>query len=255
MTTSTMIRNISLYIKRAEEDHNEEYIKSAFSRTYYGDVKSVKFIPKEDQYGNKYNGVIVHFNKWYSTVQVKKLFEDMSKASDGIYRLYHDASNGRYWNVMEYTDFNNLSEVLICDELANIQALYKKNINENDENNEYIQQLEKLLGSMATQMNYLQKQIVDAEKKAYTFENNCNQLCLRNAELLCQLNEKDIEVSKAKQEAFKTSLENANLKCRLEKAEQENNDTKNILHYVDNECLEMKGMLMQYKFANDLNII
>jgi hypothetical protein len=254
MTTFTSIRNISLYIKRAEEDHNEEYIKTAFSRIYYGDVKSVRFIPKEDQYGNKYNGVIVHFDKWYSTVQVKKLFEDMSKANDGICRLYHDTANGRYWNVMEYTDFNNLSEVLICDELANIQALYKKNV-QNDENNEYIKQLEKLLGSMASQMNYLQKQIVDAEKKVYTFENNCSQLYLRNADLLCQMNEKDIEVTKAKQEAFKSGLENANLKCRLEKAEQEINDTKNILHYIDNECLEMRGMLMQNKFANDLNIV
>jgi len=246
------IRNISLYIKRAEADQDEEYIKTALAKSFYGDVKSVKFIAKEDHYGNKYNGVIVHFDKWYSTVQVKKLFEDMTKAADGICRLYHDASNGRYWNVMEYTDFNNLSEVLICDELTNIQTLYK---NENDENNEYIQQLEKLLGSMASQMSYLQKQKVDAEQKAYTFENNCNQLCLRNAELLCQLNEKDIELAKAKQESFKAGLENANLKCRLEKAEQEIYDTNNILHYVDNECLEMKGMLMQHKFANDFNIV
>lgn len=242
------IRNISLYIKRAEEDQSEEYIKTAFSKSYYGDVKSVKFIPKEDQYGNKYNGVIVHFDKWYSTVQVKKLFEDLSKSTDGICRLYHDPSNGRYWNVMEYTDFNNLSEVLICDELTNIQTLYK------DNNNEYIVQLEKLVSSMASQMSYLQKQIVEAEKKNYNAENILTNLTLRNAELLCQMSEKDIEVTKAKQETLKLTLENANLKCRLEKAEQENNDTRNILHYVDNECLEMKAMLMQHKFESSVSI-
>ena len=230
------IRNISLYIKRAEEDQSEEYIKTAFSKSYYGDVKSVKFIPKEDQYGNKYNGVIVHFDKWYSTVQVKKLFEDLSKSTDGICRLYHDSNNGRYWNVMEYTDFNNLSEVLICDELTNIQTLYK------DNNNEYIVQLEKLVSSMASQMSYLQKQIAEVEKKNYNAENIITNLTLRNAELLCQMSEKDIEVTKAKQETLKLTLENANLNCRLEKAEQENNDTRNILHYVDNECLEMKAM-------------
>jgi hypothetical protein len=248
----TSIRNISLYIKRAEADQDEEYIKTAFAKAYYGDVKSVKFIPKEDQYGNKYNGVIVHFDRWYSTVQVRKLFEELSKANDGICRLYHDVLNSRYWNVMEYTDVNNLSEVLICDELQNIQTLYKQE--NNNQNQEYIDQLEKLVSSMASQMGFLQKQLKQTEEKLYITEINTSQVCLKNAELLCQLNEKDIEVSRAKQETLKLTLENANLRYCLEKAEQEINDTQNILHYVDNECLEMKSMLLQSKLESKLTI-
>uniref|UniRef100_A0A6C0IU01 Uncharacterized protein n=1 Tax=viral metagenome TaxID=1070528 RepID=A0A6C0IU01_9ZZZZ len=252
--SNTTIKNVSLYIKRAEESHNEEYIKNAFAKTFHGDVKSTKFIPKEDQYGTKYNGVIVHFDKWYSSNQVKKLFEDLAKSSDGICRLYHDTNNNRYWNVMEYTDINNLSEILICDELTNIQSLYKNKDNENNKDNEYINQLEKLVSSMACQMNYLQKQILESEQKINHANIANTQLCLRNGDLLCQMTEKDIEVAKAKQECFKVTLENAMLKSRLENADQEINDMNNILHYVDNECLEMKTMMLQSKMESELRI-
>lgn len=242
MTATTSIKNVSLYIKRAEEAQDETYIKTAFAKSFYGDVKSIKFIPKEDHYGTKYNGVIVHFDKWYSSNQVKKLFEDLTKSTDGICRLYHD--NNRYWNVMEYTDVNNLSEILICDELTNIQALYK---DQNQGNDEYTIQLEKLVSSMACQMNYLQKQLIDSQQQVKDANIATTNMCLRNGELLCQLNEKDLELAEEKRKQFNITWENTKLKSCLYDANQEINDMKNVLQYVDNECLEMKTMLLEKK--------
>jgi hypothetical protein len=182
---------------------------------------------------------------------VKKLFEELSKSADGICRLYHDAVNGRYWNVMEYTDLNNLQEVLICDELTNIQTLYKP---KNNEENEYITQLEKLVSSMASQMNYLQKQLIESKEETAKAELMNTQWGLRNGELLCQLTEKDIEVTNVKQHFFKLSFDNQLLKSQLTDANQEINDLKNIINYVDNECLEMKTLLIEKKLGAELHI-
>ena len=69
------IEGITLYIKRAEEHHTKEYIVESFSKNDIGKVSNTTFIKKYNDNGNSYNGVIVEFERWTMSPNVKKLFD------------------------------------------------------------------------------------------------------------------------------------------------------------------------------------
>ena len=77
------IKNIMLYIKRAEQHHTKEFITNAFSSNNIGNVRDVRFIKKNDNCGKEYNGVVVIFEHWNMNSLVKSLFDQMSNSKDG----------------------------------------------------------------------------------------------------------------------------------------------------------------------------
>lgn len=236
---------VSIYIKRAEENHDAEYISLALANSQYGVVKSIKFLPKEDYMGKKYNGAIVQFERWFSTPQVKKLFSEMAVSQDGTTRLYHDVFNSRYWHVMEFKSVIS-EEYIECDELTNIQSLYKSDINE------YVKQMEKLVESMSAQMYYYQNQIRILENKNMELEEKHTYQSLVNGDLLCQLDEKEAHITSFDWKNKMLEIENAGLKEKAKNLEQETNDSMNILNYVNEEAIQMKRMLETYKLSSKL---
>ena len=58
--------NKSLFIKRAEDYQNKEFIFNVFHKKNIGKVNDVTFIKKQNNVGKSYNGVIVTFEKWYN---------------------------------------------------------------------------------------------------------------------------------------------------------------------------------------------
>jgi len=234
---------VSIYIKRAEENQDSEYISLALANSQYGVVKSIKFLPKEDHMGKKYNGAIVQFERWFTTPQVKKLFSEMAVSQDGTTRLYHDVFNSRYWHVMEFKSAIS-EEYIECDELTNIQSLYKS------DTNEYVKQMEKLVETMAAQMYYYQNQIRILEQKNMELEEKHTYQSLVNGDLLCQLDEKEAHITAFEWKNKVLEMEKAGLQERAKNYEEEARDANNILNYVNEEALQMKLMLETYKLSS-----
>lgn len=90
----------SLYIKRAESNQTEEYIKKALSN--YGIVESVEFIQKSNDKGQKYNGVIVLFKQWNFNNLVEDLWKELHANVDANVKIFHGPRNSKFWMVTEY---------------------------------------------------------------------------------------------------------------------------------------------------------
>jgi hypothetical protein len=90
----------SLYIKRAETNQTEEYIKQALSN--YGIVDSLEFIQKSNDKGQKYNGVIVLFKQWNFNNLVEDLWKELHANVDANVKFYHGPRNSKFWMVTEY---------------------------------------------------------------------------------------------------------------------------------------------------------
>ena len=54
--------NTHVYIVRAENHHNEEYIKRAFSEIAV--ISQMTFVPKKNEKGQTYNGVVLLIREW-----------------------------------------------------------------------------------------------------------------------------------------------------------------------------------------------
>jgi len=225
------IRNISLYIKRAESYHTKEYISNFFERNNYGKVHDVRFIKKVSDIGIEYNGAIVTFERWFVNATVKKLFDILNSSADGIIKLIHDPQSYRYWFVHEYK--------------AEFQVSTK--VDETLPDKERIQELEKLVNSMAAQMHFMQAQQEKNERLLMEYEQKETQSWLYNMELKSQLLEKEKE-----KEAVDDNLrsEVINLTERLiqketecEQLKEELYEEKSILAYVETQALEMREMI------------
>lgn len=172
--------NISLYIKRADLYCTKEYIINIFGNLNIGIVKDVKFIKKSDIMGREYNGVIVIFERWFMNAKVTKLLEDLASSIDGTTKFIYN-NNGRYWFINVYKPIIEESE-----EFATVDASLPDKVR--------INELEKLVKSMAAQLIYTQllqerteRQLMEVEEKQLRHE-----LC--NMELRLQLEEKNIEI-------------------------------------------------------------
>ena len=91
---------LPLYIKRAELNQNETYIKNAFKN--YGIVDRIEFIEKSNDNGQKYNGVIVYFKQWHFNNVVETLWEQLHAKKDIPTKIFHGPHNNKFWIVTEY---------------------------------------------------------------------------------------------------------------------------------------------------------
>jgi len=90
--------NLSLYIKRVELHHTQEYISKVFKD--FGCVEEVTFIPKSNDNGQKYNGAIIKFEKWNFNNKVEELWKKLKEKDDSTFKIYHN--NKYFWVVSEH---------------------------------------------------------------------------------------------------------------------------------------------------------
>jgi hypothetical protein len=96
--------NFVLYIKRAEINHDEEYIKNALDNI--GSVKTVTFIAKSNDKGHKYNGAIIHFNYMKFGTDLYQIAQQFETTEEKTAKLYHNAC--RYWIVNQYIEHTQI---------------------------------------------------------------------------------------------------------------------------------------------------
>ena len=231
----------SLYIKRAESQHTKEYIRESLFANNYGKVRDVRFINKINDYGFKYNGVIVLFEHWFMNSKVKQLFDEMNASPDGTTRLYHDAVANRYWHVQEYkSKFPDFEEI--------------NTINSSMPDSEKVKELELLVKSMAAQLYSAQLKIEKNEMKTMEYEQEQTRQHLHNTELRAQLNEKDLEVKWAEEDMLEKEkylegrISSLIMDCVKKEREcdmlkQQLYDQENIIMYIAEECASMKKIL------------
>ena len=240
----TSIKNVVLYVKRAEAFHTKEFIISAFSSNNIGIVRDVSFIQKRGEYGKDYNGVVVVFERWNMNSCVKQLFNQMLESPDGTTKFTYDSYNRRYW----------------------IINVYKPHFPENEENTtidpnlpdkERINELEKLVKSMAAQMHYLQTRQEKTERQLMQAEHYDTQIRIYNMELRYQVEdaERDKEwVEEDLQETIKKIESLRSLNARMvvdlgrkqdecDGLKQELLDEKCILNYIQEQAIEMRDMV------------
>jgi hypothetical protein len=243
------LNNITLYIKRAELQHDKNYIINACHECRYGKVKDVKFIDKQDNQGKKYNGVIVMFEDWYNSSTSKQLFSDISASKDGSAKMYHDPIRMRYWHVIIFRPkMFEEPEVQIITKMSMISLTDGLN------DRQQLEEMERKYNSMISQMHYMQAQLEKANAAMMEYERQHTQDWLNNTELKMQLEEKDrerdyelgkknmeIEVLKWQNTVLKMDLEKKNDEC--EKLDQEVRDCNYIMNYMENETNIMKQMI------------
>lgn len=185
------IKNLTLYIKRAESHHTKEFIIDAFASNNIGKVRDVKFI-KKSGCGSEYNGVVVIFERWNLNSLVKQLFEQMNSSPDGTTKFTYDYLTRRYWIINMYK--NN------CPEVEEISV-----VDSNLPDAERIKELENLVKSMTVQMHYIQTRQEKLERQLADSEHKNTQYWIDNEELKSQIEGKEIEM-KWLEDDFKLKL-------------------------------------------------
>lgn len=233
--------NTAIYIKRAETHHTEEYIKNAFKRNLYGQVKSVTFVQKTNDSGQKYNGVLVVMELWYKSPAVSKLFEAISEQKNKEYKMIHNNQN-RYWIVIKYTN------------TVNENPIVNLNVDSTLDSAERIRQLELMVDSMSVQMSQLQKTNKLQEEVITSQENGIIHKELVINELMIQLEDKNYINKCLEIKLDESNFERSNLTNKLislhEKIENTNLDTtipRDILQEID----DMRNMIAYYELQDN----
>jgi hypothetical protein len=180
---STTFNNVALFIKRAEEYQTKEFIVEAFASNHIGKVKDVIFITKHNNFGKRYNGVIVFFERWNMNELVQTLFDEMSVSPDGTTQFYFDSH--RYWIINVHREI--LPE---CNEHTIVDSSLP--------DKERIEQLEALVKSMSAQLFYMQTKQEREERYRMELEHKDTRHQLINSELRSQIDQLIIQQLQAK---------------------------------------------------------
>ena len=226
--------NKSLFIKRAEDYQNKEFIFNVFHKKNIGKVNDVTFIKKQNNVGKSYNGVIVTFEKWYNN----SLIDEINSSQNGTVKFNF---NNSYW-------FINLHKE---PEVDNVNVNIDIDIDINLSDKDRIKQLEDLVKSMSSQMNYLKER---SERIIMDYEHKHTQQHLNNIELRAQLDDKDaertwieadfkedIDTLKEQNELMCAHLERKYYEC--EKLKEELKEKTCMLSYSENQITEMRHIL------------
>ena len=226
--------NKSLFIKRAEDYQNKEIIFNVFHKKNIGKVNDVTFIKKQNNVGKSYNGVIVTFEKWYNN----SLIDEINSSQNGTVKFNF---NNSYW-------FINLHKE---PEVDNVNVNIDIDIDINLSDKDRIKQLEDLVKSMSSQMNYLKER---SERIIMDYEHKHTQQHLNNIELRAQLDDKDaertwieadfkedIDTLKEQNELMCAHLERKYYEC--EKLKEELKEKTCMLSYSENQITEMRHIL------------
>ena len=228
--------NKSLFIKRAEDYQNKEFIFNVFHKKNIGKVNDVTFIKKQNNVGKSYNGVIVTFEKWYNN----SLIDEINSSQNGTVKFNF---NNSYW-------FINLHKEPEVDKVDNVNIDIDINLSDKDR----IKQLEDLVKSMSSQMNYLKER---SERIIMDYEHKHTQQHLNNIELRAQLDDKDaertwieadfkedIDTLKTENEVMCAHLERKYYECEV--LREELKEKTCMLSYCENQITEMRHILNEH---------
>ena len=232
--------NKSLFIKRAEEYQTKEFIINVFHKKNIGKVNDVTFIKKQNNVGKSYNGVIVTFEKWYN----HSLIDEINSSQNGTLKFNF---NNSYWfiNVHKEPEQEPASNLDINLDITRDTTLSDK---------EQIKQLEDLVKSMSSKINYMQTRQERCERTMMDYEHKDTQHHLNNIELHAKLDDKDVEQTwieaDFKEDIDTLTCENVILRAHLERkyyeCEQLREELKEktcMLSYTENQITEMKQLL------------
>jgi hypothetical protein len=241
VTNEIATNNVSLFIKRSEENQTKEFIIAAFASNNIGKVSDVTFIKKNTDNGKPYNGAIVTFEKWNNNALIQSLFDQMASSPDGTTKFYFNSN--RYW-------FINIHKQKIPE---------LEQINEVDSSlpdAERILQLENLVKSMSIQMHFMQTKQSQSDKTITEYERKNTHNYLINLELTSQLEDMAMERKRDEmerqrhedllnEEMEKITNHNETLYCRLTEAEVLIKDQQSIINYVEEQVFTMKELLIK----------
>lgn len=244
--------NISLYIKRAEEHHTESYIREAFEYgNRYGKVREIKFIPKKNEQGKPYNGVVITFEKWFYNPEVQGLFKELQISSTRTAKIIHNKHTQRYWLVSEHKEKEKEKENVEY-EVAELTTVDKTLSDTNR-----IEQLENLIRTMSMQMSVMQTRQEKNETTLMECEQHRTQDLLNNMDLQAQIVDKKIEKNclerllgfkKDENERLKKTI--SYLEYAFKKKEEECEELREELRsetcirsYMETQVDEMRQML------------
>ena len=232
-----MNTNVTIFIKRAEDYQTKEFIINVFHKNNIGKVTDVKFIKKQNNTGKSYNGVIVTFEKLNNIT----IFNEMNASSDGSIKFYFNKS--QYWFITTRNEKNVLPN---CEEIITIDASLS--------DKERIKQLEDLVKSMSSQINYMQTKQEQSERNIMEYEHKDTQHHLYNIELQSKLDDKDIELTwietdlkedidtlKDENKCLRSHLERKYYEC--EQLREELKEQTCMLSYTENQVVSMKHIL------------
>ena len=253
----SVFKTTSIYIKRAEMNHTENYIINKLYSNNYGIVDEIKFIKKTNNFGKVYHGAIVTFKKWFENEKVKDLFMKMIESEDGTAKIIHDIYYNKFWIVNIHKQ-----EILNLDEENNNDFTeYEKKY-----------QLELLVCSLKAELKSIKINEEKNERRMMEYENIKSHEYLVNNELKMQLHEKDLE-REYMEKLHKIEINNlkeiiANMAIDKEKLEkslhikhkqynelkQHSDDDQCILKYTEREINELKNMLNKNYKINHLEL-
>lgn len=234
---SLNVKNVSIYIKRAEMHHTKNYIINALYKNNYGNVSDVVFIKKTNDFGKEYNGAIVTFEKWFINSNVTSLFNSINDSSEGTAKIIHDNYYNKYWIV-------NVHKKELPSVVENVPIIDTSKLDDKEK----IIYLESLVASMTIQNQILNLNQEKSEKKMMEYEQISSHEYLVNCELKIQLEEKDLfrEVDKKKYENEKLEL-----KSIIEKQNFRIDILETNLNKKRNECMALKQDLYDEKCINN----
>jgi predicted RNase H-like nuclease (RuvC/YqgF family) len=173
-----------LYIKRAELNQDEDYIKRALEP--YGVVSSINFILKTNEKGHKYNGVIVSFSNMKLEEALYQLIEQFETNDTKMGKIYHN--DYRYWIVHEYIQQNEELQVV-----TQAQETYISHCDTNEQ--------------LVFEYNILQRRCEMQEQKMMTYEEEISRKWFENVDLQIQVERKDCFLEWKKEELEKQKKE------------------------------------------------
>jgi hypothetical protein len=234
---SLNVKNVSIYIKRAEMHHTKNYIINALCKNNYGKVSDVVFIKKTNDFGKEYNGAIVTFEKWFTNSNVTTLFNSINDSLDGTAKIIHDNYYNKYWIV-------NIHKKEVSSVVENVPIIDTSKLDDKEK----ITYLESLVASMTIQNQILKLTQEKSEKKMMEYEDKSSHEYLVNCELKIQLEEKDLlrEIDKKNYENEKSEL-----KSIIEKQNFRIDILETNLNKKRNECIGLKQDLYDEKCINN----
>lgn len=179
---STTTANISIYIRRAEMNQSEAYIKSVFENNY-GVVSSIEFKNKKNDTGLEYKGVAVYFKNWFNNHKVKQLMDDLNNSTEKISKIIHNTKSNKYWIVNIHT----------TPSLSNLNELTNINL-DNLSVDEKISELTKLVHSLSSQLVFYQTKCENNDKILQKTLHDNTQYHMINDDLMWQLEQKNDEI-------------------------------------------------------------
>lgn len=228
------LRNISLYIKRCELYHDNNYIINACHNCKYGKVSHIKFIEKQDNQGRKYNGAILIFENWYNSSIAVTLFNELSNSQDKTAKMYHDPLNMRFWYVMIFR--NNFLEDIEMGLNFTMMTLSDK-----IKDDKYLEEMENKYNSIVSQLNYMQCQLDKSEKKIIEYEKKATQDWVIIFDLKSQLEEKENEIYNLQKDNYKLNQMLLESNTKIKDMEKEGENGYSVMNFLQEEINKMRN--------------